>query len=223
MNAPPSLEDAYRLYVPNMLRTLSRLAVTSRLAAPDGMDLIHSFFADEWEGLLERYSPGVGAFDAYFGVSFRRYARRSLLQRARRRSQLVDPSVLETTFASPPGGTSEDARGVQRAVAALPASYGALLRTYFRAGSERAAAEALGWSRHRFRAALAEAVARVALEFAPPGGVDPADWRVTLLVLGTERTPRQAAQLLGISVTEANERHKRALGVLISALYTWAR
>ena len=216
------LDEVYRRATPVFFKTLGALAAGGFPIQPaDARDIIHAFLDTQWKRLLATYDPGRGAFDPYLYRAFSFYARREALRRARDRGRQLDPQALVELAGAASGPAPDqapDTARVRRAVASLDPTLGRALDTFLTHRSEQAAADALGWTRHKLRTTLAEAVARVALRFDRPAHVAPDDWALTRRVLGTGCTPRQAARELGRDPATATQTHRRTLAGLLQAL-----
>ena len=225
MRAVPSLSEAQRELRPALVAVLASLAARGYpVGLDDGQDLIQGFFADQWERLRQTYDPAKGDPEPYVRAAFWQYATRNTLRRARQRAQLLDPASLADagglTLAddAPLPDAQADIARVSEALGGLPADYCEALTAFITHRSERRAADALGWSRHRLWTTLAEAVGQVALSVDRPHSVPEADWAVSRLVLGSSRTVTQAARLLGQSPDTARKAHRRTLNALVAAL-----
>lgn len=216
----PDLADAYDQARGTLAGVLARLARQGYPLSPaDGLDLIHAFVVDHWERLRETYDPDAGPLEPYLAVAFERFARRESLRRRRLQARLLDPDSLESLVADVPEPDRQaDIALVRDVLDAVPDEVRIPIAAFFEHGSERDAAKALGWTRHRFRMALAQSVAHVAVRIGRPPGISQHDWAVTELVLGTGRTADQAARTLGRDPSEVRRTHRATLSSFLGAL-----
>lgn len=218
----PKLPDrwtAHAMLERPLLGVLARLARQGFVTPPpEGVDLIHDLFLEEWNGLDERYDPAKGNWRGYVYKAFVHFARRRILQQQRWRRCLINVSQLEESIEaaeSPPGETTEASpsqserllQTIRLALAELPFPEGDVLRAYLASddGSERTLAQHFGMTRYRVQEVLTDALGRIVASLGEPGRLSPAAWRVVDALWREGRSVRQTAAHLRLSVPEVQQ------------------
>ena len=218
------LEQAYRTYRGLLVGALGRLARQGLRADPyEALDLVHSFFLDEWPGIVENFDERKGELKPYLYAAFTRYARRAILKRMRLQTQVFDDLDAVFDMSSEPDeggdtGREVDALAAADAVRALPEEERRVLIMYLETSSEREIARRLSITRYQVHDVLARAIAGIALRLECPEGIDEANWRITRMILGDGLDIRQVARLLGISRQDVRGIQRRNLEILIVRL-----
>jgi DNA-directed RNA polymerase specialized sigma24 family protein len=134
---------------------------------------MQDFAAYELPRALGSYRPDRGPLEPWLAVVFRNYALGRRLRLARERAQweslegIPEPTAPQAEF------SDAELSGVAAAVGQASGEQRRALRAYFGAqGSLRAAAQALGWSRHKTRKVLAEGIAATAARLRLGGIID---------------------------------------------------
>src|SRR4051812_39949290 len=84
-----SLDIDYARYRRLLTAALARLARNGYAVPPDeGLDLIHDFFVEAWEGLIHRFDADKASFETYIYGAFIRFARPRIVRLNRLRSGL---------------------------------------------------------------------------------------------------------------------------------------
>ena len=197
-----------------LLGALGKLARTGLVVPPDeSLDLIQSFFAEAWPGLESRFDPKRARFETYLYGAFLRFARPRIQTLVTWRSRLVDAVELHAIARHEGAGATSsehDVARVRRALEALPALEREVLLGLVENGeTERALARRLGRSRHRIRAALVDALGRVALAVAERAETSEPDWRVAHALWVEGLPPASAAARLGISSAALQQARER--------------
>jgi RNA polymerase sigma factor (sigma-70 family) len=210
-SSPPNAwAKAYALYRPLLFNALSRLARRGYVTPPDeGLDLIHDFFLEAWDGVNYAYDPAKSKFETYLYGSFVQFARPRIIRLRRWREGLVQPSDLAEL--APSRLTVEATQEFQPDLAAIANAVSRLsdfdrnvLLAYLtdQASSERELAQRFSLTRYRLRMCVADAFGKMAVhlgDMGPIGGL----LRSVLLALWRDgRTVKETAQLLEISIPE---------------------
>jgi len=205
---------------------LSRLARQGTTALPyESLDLIHSFFVDEWASVVRNYRPDRGALRVYLYSAFVRYARRVILRERRLRGELLDETALASYLEQPHSGASDpetrlDVDAVNAILRALPEAERNVLTEYLDGASERELADRYRVSRYRIRETLAATIVRVAMQLERPVFIGQREWEVTRSIIGGGRTVKQAADRLGVSEEWARSVHRDTLRSLLARIRT---
>jgi RNA polymerase sigma factor (sigma-70 family) len=227
----PSLEQAYLRLRPMFFAALGSLARQGFIVAPgDSMDLIHDFFSEAWQGLLDRFNPNRGTFESYAYRAFVQFARPRIVRLARWQGSLIGAEKLDAfPSKSSEASDSVDTRRVYHAVAKLPSmQQEVLLRyAYSEYPSERALARDLGMSRYRLREILVNALGHLAVSFDRPELIAPQDWAVALAMWREGRTVKETASLLGLTQQQVRSAYQRNFLFFAAALknyepHTWS-
>lgn len=161
---------------------LGALAKAGYATPPDeARDLLHDFYVEAWEGVVQRHDASRSTFTTYMSGAFFQFARRRIVQARAWRYRLVDLDEASEVAADQPTPAEalEAGQGIEQvkqAVERLPPAQRELLHAYVDepAASERVLAHRYSLSRHAVRAGLAEAVAKVAEELgqSPASGAE---------------------------------------------------
>ena len=208
-----------------LFKALSGLARTGYPAPPDeGMDLIHDFYIHAWPGVSARYDASRASFDTYLFACFVRFARPRIARLMRLRETLMGPAEMEAAaqaarlvVAGSPD--APDIPAVRAALAALPADGRALLDAYLddAAPSERLLAARFAMTRYGVRLKLAETLGLLAVRLGLADGLGEPDRAVALALWADQRSPRQAAALLGMSTDAVQTTKIRLFTRLVEA------
>jgi len=217
------LEEDYRRYRPVLLAALARLA-RSGFPVPlaDGLEFVHDFFLEVWPDVRRRFDPARGSFQALLTVAFFRFARARIARDLRIRASRVPIDDLDE--ASPEADTATeigeaiDVQAVSKALARVPEPVRRVLMVRFNASSERAAARALGLTRHAMREQLLEALGRVAVAIDAQGTLADREWRLARLLWAEERSDADAAAVLDMTPSQLRHARRRVLDALGRAL-----
>jgi RNA polymerase sigma factor (sigma-70 family) len=161
-------------------RTIAHLVRRGYFIPPDqARDVIHDFYLDAWQGVLERYDSTKGGFDTYLVSAFYRFAQRKSMEMAAWRNKLVDVELaLEqaSTEPTPPEQLErkDEARKIRLAFDGLPGDERQVLYEFIGDGrhSERAIAQKHGTTRYAVRRTLAAGIANLSRELSKVG-IDP--------------------------------------------------
>jgi DNA-directed RNA polymerase specialized sigma24 family protein len=227
----PKLEQAYVAYRGLLFRALASLARRGYPApADEGLDLVHSFFLEAWEGIRARYRPDAGELVPYVYAAFIRFARPRIVRLNRLRNALVDTDVLSSLPAGSPDPEHEflaetqwqaSLEALKNVWPRLSNDESFLLRTYFGADrpSERELARMFGSSRYETRARLVEALGKVAVDLWEPGTVPEGDRRVALALWKERLAIPEAAASLGLTTHQVKAAHRRNVDRLAKGLH----
>jgi hypothetical protein len=218
----PAMETAYLRFTPMFFRALAKLARQGFVVSPnDSLDLIHDFFATEWDRLNVNYDPAKGSFDAYAWVAFVRFARPRIVRLRRFQSCLIPAEGLDR-IVDPATESQVDptfylaVEEIRHAISQLSMPERSILRGYIEssAPSERLLAKTFNLSRYGLREALVNALGHVLVLLDNPGHVPERDWTVALALWRDRRTVEEAASFLQMTnhqVKQANRRNVRLL------------
>lgn len=188
---------------------LARLAKSGYVVPPDeGLDLIHDFFVEAWDGLIRRFDADKASFETYMYGAFVRFARPRIVRLNRLRAGLSEPHALaaldlaDSTFEE--RALNVDLLTVRRALARLPLAQRSLLATYVsdERPSERLLSQHLGISRYDLRLKLADALGSLAIEMGEFGGMDARGEAVAQALWRDNRTVKEAAGVLRLRASE---------------------
>lgn len=222
----PNIESAYEDLRPVFLHALSGLARQGLAASPaDAMDLIHDFFADNWESLTRNYNPEKGSFKSYAYIAFINFARPRILRLRRLQSSLVDADVLDSLapehiWMNPEFGEEHDRHVVINAIAQLPELERSVLSSYIysEAPSERALAKEFGVSRYKLRELLVNALGRTVVLLDRPISMSERDWDVAQALWHDMRTVEETASYLGMTNHQVRQANSRNMHLLVKAI-----
>jgi DNA-directed RNA polymerase specialized sigma24 family protein len=218
---------AYEELRPHLLGALAKLARQGFIVSPwDGLDLIHDFFIEAWDGINSRYDPSRGTLDAYIYAAFIRFARPRIVRLHRFQSSLVEPENLDLRHSReedddesyvPP----EDSKQIVReAVSHLPLREREILSRYLYAKprAERMLARKFSLSRYGLRQALVDAFGRVMIRLDKPERMPERDWKVAVALWRDHRTVDEAAAYLGLTPHQVREANSRNALLLTEAM-----
>ena len=221
MDPPSDLDTAYRSYRRLLLGAFAGMRnKDSAVSLDEGMDLVHDFFIDEYGALRDRYDPARGQFSTLLYAAFRTYVRRHLSRLRRWQDSLRPHADLEDL-----GGLTDtdsaalDVARVANALERIPSDDRVLLREHFQhGGGERELARRRGWTRHRVREALRDAMGRVAVALGDRRELDARDWEVARALWDEDRSLDEAAAASGISREQARRASERVLEMVTKAI-----
>jgi len=220
---------AYEELRPHLLRALAKLARQGFSVSPwDGLDLIHDFFLEAWDGINSRYDPSKGTFEAYVYAAFVHFVRPRIVRLRRLQSSLVEPEQFdllrgreeqegdEELYVLP-----EDSKQVVReAVSRLPPREREILSRYLYADprAERMLARKFSLSRYGLRQTLVDALGQVTVRLDKPGRMPERDWKVALALWRDRRTIDETAAYLGLTPHQVRGANSRNVHLLTEAL-----
>ncbi|WP_210166274.1 sigma-70 family RNA polymerase sigma factor [Methylobacterium sp. Leaf102] len=204
-----SLQLDYPKYRRLLMGALARLARNGYAVPPDeGLDLIHDFFVEAWEGLLDRFDPGQVKFETYVFGAFVRFSRPRIVRLSRLRDGLLEPRALAALDVADADmddrATDADMMAIGRAIGRLPPAERALLAAYVGDDepSERSLAHELGISRYDLRLKLADALGRLTVELGEVGALDVRVAAVAEMLWRDNLNVKEAAGVLCLSTSE---------------------
>lgn len=227
---PIDSEREYKEYRPLLLWEASKLSRSNApLVVIEALDLIHSFYVEEWAKVKATYKPGWSdnpdreTFRPYVCASFRFFARRRMLKLEYLRSRSLDVDTLYGEIAvldsdAMAADEEHDASLIRAGMKQLPANEQSVLHAYLMRPSIRKVAQHLGISRFRVKQELGNAVARLAMEVAVPGGISKREWAITCLMLGKGGSITCTAKKLNLTPKEVRETHRRNIIILLQRL-----
>lgn len=219
---------AYEELRPLLLGALGKMARQGFSVPPwDGLDLIHDFFAEAWDGIKSRYDPSKGTFQAYVYAAFVHFVRPRIVKLQRLQGSLVEAERLDLlsgeweesddeTYTLP-----EDSRkAVREAVSHLPPREREILSRYLYAKprAERMLAKKFSLSRYGLRSTLVDALGRVTVRLAKPEKMPERDWQVAVALWRNQRTVEEAAAYLGLTPHQIRAANSRNVCLLTEAL-----
>lgn len=223
------IDQSYRELRPLFFLALGKLARQGFVTSPaDGLDLIHDFFADEWEKVSRTYKPSRGSYRTYAYQSFVQFVRPRIVriqrfQNYRLRPDEMESALKEPAATSPSPEVSYDHQLVRGRIAELPELQRAILTEYvYSEKSERALAQAFSVSRHRLRELLVEGLGRVLVRLERPKAISLVDWQVALALWRDARSISQTAKYLHLTehqVRSANARNFKFLTHVLSVYH----
>lgn len=233
-NEPLNLNDRWAVHARferGLFGALARLARQGFVVPPqEGVDLIHDFFLEEWDGVLKRYDPTRGSLASYVYGAFIHFARRRILRLQRwakclaNATQLAEVAAPEEAPGSaafePPSSLASLIPAFRRALAQLPPLEGQVLQNYLKSSREpeRKLAQRFGLTRYRFREVLTDALGRLVAWLGEPGRLSSPDWLLAVALWREGRTVRQAAAHLRLSVPEVRKGRQRISRLLREGL-----
>ncbi|HEX8139943.1 MAG TPA: sigma-70 family RNA polymerase sigma factor [Pyrinomonadaceae bacterium] len=228
MNDAVFTETDYERLRPHLLDALAKLARQGFTVTPwDGIDLIHDFFLEAWNGLHFRFDPSKGTFDAYVYGAFIHFARPRIVKLQRLQSSLVAPEQLDLMH----GGQEEEdderhlppeksREVVREAISRLPSREREILSRYLysKPRAERMLARRFSMSRYALRQTLVEALGRMMVYLDKPWSMPERDWKVALALWRDQRTIDETAAYLGLTTHQVREANSRNIYLLTGAL-----
>src|SRR5438094_2629700 len=159
VKAGPETAASYLRFRRLLFGALANLARQGFALPPvEGLDLIHEFFAEAWNGVVSRYDPAKGKFETYVYGAFVHFARPRIVRLHRWQSCLFDTAELARTIekrseAEAPTESWHDVSAVRKALSQLPSIEREILQSYLFADapSEGKLAEEFSISRYRLR------------------------------------------------------------------------
>jgi DNA-directed RNA polymerase specialized sigma24 family protein len=220
------MEAAYSKYRPHLFGALAQLARRGFVVSPsDGLDLIHDFFAEAWDGIRERFDRDKGDFDGYVYGAFVHFARPRIVTLNRLQRSLVEPEWLDYLPAEdnydeaylPPENLEQLA---SEAILNLRPRDREILNRYLSSGprSESKLAKKLSLTPYRLKMALADVLGQVTVMLHKPEHIPQRDWMVAVALWRDRRTVEQAAGYLGVTVHHVKEANSRNVSFLTQAL-----
>jgi RNA polymerase sigma factor (sigma-70 family) len=223
---------AYEELRPHLLGALAKLARRGFSVSPwDGLDLIHDFFVEAWDGINSRYDPSKGTFHAYVYAAFVHFARPRIVSLQRLQNSLVEPGQLDLLHSREEEGSNDlyvlpenSKQVVREAVSRLPPRQREILSRYLYANSrvERMLAKKFSLSRYALKQTLVDALGRVMVRLDKPARMPERDWKVAIALWRDQRTIDETAAYLGMTlhqVREANSRNARSLTEAMKRYY----
>jgi RNA polymerase sigma factor (sigma-70 family) len=218
----PKLELAYAKLTPLFFRALAILARKGFVVSPtDGMDVIHDFFTEAWNGLETNFDPQKGSFEGYAYGAFVQFARPRIVRLRRWQYSLIAADELDAFPSNVPEGGSElDQELIRQAIARLPTREQEILRrfVYSDFASERALAKDFHVSRYRLHEILVEALGRVAAALDRPARIAPQDWEVARALWRDYRTISETAGVLQLTAHQVRRANTRNIQFISEAL-----
>jgi RNA polymerase sigma factor (sigma-70 family) len=207
VNTIPDMETAYREVRPMLFRALGKLARQGFVVSPaDSLDLIHDFFADEWQKVMRNFDPAKGNYKAYAYGAFVQFVRPRIVRMQRLQNYQVRPEEIEAIgeeigAVQPEWETAPDRELVQHAIAGLPELEREVLSGYVYADipSERMLARRFSLSRYKLRETLVHALGRVLVSLDRPSLIPERDWEVALALWRDGRSIDEASKYLGMT------------------------
>jgi RNA polymerase sigma factor (sigma-70 family) len=219
------VEISFEQYERLLWRVLAHLAQRGYVVPPsEARDLIHDFYVEAWQGLVERFDPKRGNFSSYLFGAFYRFARRRILLWQNWRSRVVNVRHLvyhvdESTDSEQAVDLKNQLREIRDVLSRLPQQPREVLRDFLsEEGSERCLALKHRISRHRLREILIDALGWVAMEVGHRSFQATVDGQVALALWRDGRTAHDTATLLGIPVAEVHAARKRITAHLLDAI-----
>jgi RNA polymerase sigma factor (sigma-70 family) len=223
-----SMGTTYEELRPHLLGALAKLARQGFIVSPwDGLDLIHDFFVEAWDGINSRYDPSKGTVEAYVYAAFIHFARPRIVRLRRLQSSLVGPEQLDLLGREeqqeddeqyvPP---EESKQVVREAIAHLPRREREILSRYLysKPRAERMLARKFSLSRYELRQTLVDALGRVMVRLDKPGRIPERDWKVALALWRDNRTIDETAAYLELTTHQVREANLRNLHLLTEAM-----
>jgi RNA polymerase sigma factor (sigma-70 family) len=214
--ALPDIDQSYRELRPLFFLALGRLARQGFVTSPaDGLDLIHDFFADEWEKLSRTYKPSRGNYRAYAYQSFVQFVRPRIVRIQRFQNYKLRPDEVESALTEPAATSSDpemsyDQQLVKARIDELPQLQRKVLTDYvYSDKSERALAQVYSLTRHRLRELLVDALGRILVRLDRPKEISLVDWQVALALWRDARSISQTARYLHLTAHQVRSAHKR--------------
>lgn len=224
VKAGPETATSYLRFRRLLFGALVHLAQQGFALSPtEGLDLIHDFFAEAWDGIVSHYDSTKGKFETYVYGAFVHFARPRIVRFHRWQSCLLDTAELARTIeeqseAEVPVESWHDVSAVRQALSQLPSIEREILHSYLIADSpsERKIAQEFSISRYRLRETLAQALGHVAALLGERGCIPESEWKVAVALWREGRTVQEAAAYLGQTVQEIRAARAR-IGKLIVA------
>lgn len=224
----PDMATGYARYRGLFFDALARLARQGfAVQHADGLNLIHDFFAESWDGLAARYHPALGAAPNYIYGAFVRFARKRIIRLQRWRQPLQDMALLADDISaqatiSPLESLveGEEAKLMQQALRELPSRQRMVLLDYFASGprSQRQLARKYQMSRYQLHELLISAYGQLVIGLGDHGAWPVPDREVATALWCDGRTVEETAARLGRSIDQVRETRKRLTKLLATAL-----
>jgi DNA-directed RNA polymerase specialized sigma24 family protein len=214
--------EDYQKFRPLMMTAFSHLAHQGYAAPPaDGLELVHDFFIEAWDGLVDRYDESHAKFETYLFAAFVRFARPRIVKNLRWTRELFPPDEIEKThdalldMHAVGQEHALDVRVMESALSSLASSDRELLATRFAEGlSEKDASRRLGMSRYYFREACVGALTRLAARLNEPGPIGARDWQIASALWVEGRTVPDIAESFEISPSRVKAVRERLLRLI---------
>jgi DNA-directed RNA polymerase specialized sigma24 family protein len=220
----PNMEAGYKQFRGLLLDALGRLARRGLAVQPaDGLDLINTFFADEWDGLVQRYDPNLGSIPTYVYGAFLRFARPRIISLRRWSQPIADLSHVVENFGSHSEPSAADALvrkeehlAIEEALTELPSQTRDVFLDYLTLGprSQRQLARKYKFSRYRVHELLIRVIGRLIVRLEESGAWTLPDRDVAYLLWSEGRTLEETATRLDRPIAEIRESRRRLVELL---------
>ncbi|WP_158684188.1 sigma-70 family RNA polymerase sigma factor [Methylobacterium sp. 285MFTsu5.1] len=217
--------EDYLAYRPLMLQVLGRLARDGYVVPPDdGLDLVHDFFVEAWPAVITRYDADKAKFRTYLHLSFASFARPRIVKLTRWRTTLVDPHDIPRLHGWDDSVEAQQERSpdtylVEAVVRSLARHDRIIFDFYIKgAGSEREIASHLGITRYRLRSKLADIFGSVAVKIGDMSAFPEPVPSVVIALWRDNRTAKEAASYLKITVPEVQAVRNRMFRLLAETM-----
>lgn len=218
----PTLQGAYAEYRGLLLWVLARVGERGyRVNLADALDLIHEFFATQYEGVTRNYRPEQARFSSYLAGAFRNFVIKTVLRAADHADRLARMAEMRGEAGDPgePPEWDSDLTILKSGLERLPPDARRLLALRVGEGmTERAVGRELGLSRYGVRERTARALAHLAAEVGEPGVAEARDWPLVRMLTIEDRPIADAAEALGITQAQAQAAWRRTLARFSSVL-----
>jgi RNA polymerase sigma factor (sigma-70 family) len=224
----PEKGEAYRSYFGLFLDAISHLARQGFVAQPaDVDDLIHDFFLEVWDGLVERFDASKSGFPAYAYGAFLRFARKRILQWQRWGQPREDIAWLADQIALRPSASpleglvrSEEIEAVRSALRQLDPEPRQLLLEFLALGrrSERRLARIRQLNRNHVHDLLIKAFGEMVACIGDSVAWSAADRQLAYLLWCEGLTIKQVAARLRQPLSEVRESRDRLRKLLAAGL-----
>jgi RNA polymerase sigma factor (sigma-70 family) len=215
--------QAYEKHLWQVLAVLSRAGYF--VPPQDARDLIHDFYLEEWDGVMQRYDSTLSGFPTYISAAFYRFARRRILKLQRWRQRTVD---LEEAAEQASAGDmpeqvleqQEQLAMIRAALGNLPAQEREIIYDFLTRGeaNERALAQQHAMTRYRLRETLVNGLGRLLIQLPDQGETAGLPARVARGLWVDGYSSHQLAALLGMSTPEVNAVRLEFVAELIDSL-----
>ena len=167
--------ESYKSYRRLLFAALARLARQGLVIPPgEALDIIHSFFLDQWEAIERNYDPSAGARSSYIYSAFVRYARRAILRERRFQERMLDVGdmvMMSESDAEEVVESRYDTELLNRRLQELPEMERQILLACLAGSSMREIAGRHEISRYQTQELVARAIAKVAVAVDRPSAL----------------------------------------------------